>query len=240
MNIQFYLPSSKIKDEIIVFDEQESKHISQVLRLSVGDQIQLTDGEGGKYSAIITQLVKGQVQAKVLTHEFQSKPLASISIALASLHKRDRLEWAIEKSVELGVDIFYLFEAERSEYPRWKQERLSHIMISAAKQSKRCWYPRLVIKNSALEIVEDYAQRMQEQTYSMFVAHEGAQTDWNSLEIKPEESRLYFVGPEGGFSELEIEEFANASARSFIMGSANDAQILRSETAVVSLLAKHY
>ena len=240
MNIQFYLPSSKIKDEIIVFDEQESKHISHVLRLSVGDQIQLTDGEGSKYTAVIDQLIKRQVQAKVISHEFQKKPLASISVALASLHKRDRLEWAIEKSVELGVDTFYLFEAERSEYPRWKQERLSQIMISAAKQSKRCWYPQLVIKNSALEVVKDYQQRMQEQLYSMFVAHEEAQTEWDSLEAKPEESRLYFVGPEGGFSELEIEELANVSARSFIMGSANDAQILRSETAVVSILAKHY
>ena len=74
----------------------------------------------------------------------------------------------------------------------------------------------------------------------MYVAHEEASTEWETIGLGNDESRLYFVGPEGGFSNSEIEQFSNQSVRSFILGYGNDAQILRSETAVVSLLAKHY
>ncbi|NBW70680.1 MAG: 16S rRNA (uracil(1498)-N(3))-methyltransferase [Bacteroidetes bacterium] len=240
MNIQFYVVPSQIINDSIIFDEQESKHISQVLRKSIADIIYVTNGVGGRFTAEISHIGKQQVQAKILSQEFQNKSNTCISVALASLHKRDRLEWALEKAVELGVDIFYLFEAENSEFPRWKADRLQQIMLSAAKQSKRCWFPRLVIKKHIADVVVDYTHTMKNSSFSMYVAHEEASTEWETIGLGNDESRLYFVGPEGGFSNSEIEQFSNQSVRSFILGYGNDAQILRSETAVVSLLAKHY
>ena len=147
----------------------------------------------------------------------------------------------MEKAVELGVDYFYIYQADHSERARWKKSRLDQIILSASKQSKRTWFPELILADSLEHIKQDAQRRSQGIDLNLWAAHESA-----SLHLKPPEAlkegfNLFFVGPEGGFSKNELSWFEHENIPRFFLGDQfTDGGVLRAETALITILAKYF
>lgn len=146
----YYIPRDNIdlKNNILYVDNFEYKHLIKVLRKKVEDKITLTDGERNIYNCIITSIDKRKIICNIISMEFNLyEPSKNISLYLAPLRNSERLEFAIEKAVEIGVTSIHLMITEHVEnknlFSALKLERLSKIIIRAMSQSQRCYLPKL-------------------------------------------------------------------------------------------------
>jgi 16S rRNA (uracil1498-N3)-methyltransferase len=124
--------------------EEESQHAVKVLRLKEGDKIEIVDGKGCFYHAEITFPHAKHCEVEILskTENFQPQPV-HLHIAIAPTKNMDRLEWFAEKVTEIGVGEITPLLCERSERKVLKHDRLEKILVSAMKQSKKAYLPRL-------------------------------------------------------------------------------------------------
>ena len=241
MNVQFYVHPSQIEPNTVKLQGAECIHATQVLRLREGDHCVATDGCGHRYELKLVSLTKKEAQAVIVHSESFPKSPVLRGVAMGSLHKKDRIEWALEKAVELGVDYFYIYQADHSERARWKKSRLDQIILSASKQSKRTWFPELILADSLEHIKQDAQRRSQGIDLNLWAAHESA-----SLHLKPPEAlkegfNLFFIGPEGGFSTNELSWFEHENIPRFFLGDQfTDGGVLRAETALITILAKYF
>ncbi len=208
---------------------QESHHAVKVLRLREGDPVFATDGKGNLFSGIAKVISKDGVKAAIIETKYIPKPEPEISIALGNIKKRDRLEFAIEKAVELGVTKLTVFRADHSEKEKVRIDRLYSSAIEAMKQSLRVWLPEIEIKESMDQVLSDNAGE-----YIVFVADENYdQTGSVPRQIDSSGKRLFIVGPEGGFSERERTLIDRYDLNRISLGKYR----LRSETAVITIAA---
>jgi 16S rRNA (uracil1498-N3)-methyltransferase len=241
MNVQFYVHPSQIVSNMVTLQGDECIHATQVLRLREGDRCLATDGCGHRYELKLVSLAKKEAQAVIVHTESFPTPTTLRAVALGSLHKKDRIEWALEKAVELGVDYFYIYQADHSERARWKKSRLDQIILSASKQSKRTWFPKLILADNLQHVKQDAHQRCQGIELTLWAAHESASPNTRLPEKLTEGCNLFFIGPEGGFSSNELKWFDSESIPPFFLGDQlTDGGILRAETAVVTILAKYF
>lgn len=207
--------------------DQEAVHISKVLRYKVGDEIFVADGIGGRSKCEITDISKRAVVASVLETVTEAEPTIKKVMAFGAIKKRDRLEFAIEKAVELDAWEICVFDADHSERSRLNEDRLHTQMVSAFKQSGRYFMPNLVIKKSLEEVLEYYAD------HHPIMAYLGEEKS-----EKPEElthsNNLLLVGPEGGFSKREADLVKSRDGTFVTLGKNR----LRAETAVAAFLAQ--
>ncbi|XWN35846.1 MAG: RsmE family RNA methyltransferase [Balneola sp.] len=225
----FYAPSENWKDDRseIEIIGQEAIHISKVLRNKIGDLITVLDGAGSSSKCEIIDISKKSVQLKVLETNSEKEPAIKKILAFGTIKKRDRLEFAIEKAVELDAWEICVFDADHSERSRLNEERLQTQIVSAFKQSGRFYLPELVIKRSLDEVLEQYKE------HSILMAYLGeGETDTPS-ELKDPEN-LLLVGPEGGFSKREADLAKRKGAQFISLGKNR----LRAETAVVAFLSQ--
>ena len=133
-----------ISEGAFILSEEESKHCIRVLRHKTGDTIHLIDGKGNSAKGIIEQAnpanCSGSVQ-DILVHPSQKKH--HLHLAVSAVKQHERLEWMLEKVVELGIDEITFIECKRTERPRLKMERLHRICLSAIKQSQQFVLPKL-------------------------------------------------------------------------------------------------
>ena len=225
----FYAPPENWKDDEseVEITDQEAIHISKVLRNKVGDQVYVVDGIGNRSKCEISEISKKSVQLKVLETSSQEEPTTKKVMAFGAIKKRDRLEFAIEKAVELDAWEICVFDADHSERSRLNEERLQTQIVSAFKQSSRFYLPKLVIKRSLDEVLEQYKK------HSILMAYLGEEEADIPSELNPE-GNLLLVGPEGGFSEREAD-LAKSKGVQFITLGKNR---LRAETAVVAFLSQ--
>lgn len=226
----FYAPPENWNDdwtEVEIID-QEAIHISKVLRNRPGDTINVLDGVGNRARCEITDISKKSVRLKVLENNFQEEPTIKKVMAFGAIKKRDRLEFAIEKAVELDAWEICLFDADHSERSRLNEERIQTQIISAFKQSGRYYLPGLVIKESLDEILSYY------ESHTMLMAYLGDEESEKPEELTHSEN-LLLVGPEGGFSKREAD-LAKGKGATFIGLGKNR---LRAETAVAAFLSQY-
>lgn len=219
----FYTPD--ISSETYTLNEIESKHCIKVLRLNTGDQIELIDGKGNFYEAIITEPnpKKCKVEIVKTLKEF-GKRNHYLHIAIAPTKNMDRFEWFLEKATEIGIDEITPILCEHSERKVIKPERLEKIIISAVKQSIKAYKPKL---NGLISYKDFIQQELEENKY---IAH---CEDWEKQALKNTygkgKSATILIGPEGDFSPEEIEL---AKENGFIETSLGPSR-LRTETAGV-------
>ena len=216
----FYCPDIESKQTL---SEEESGHCVRVLRYSVGDEILITDGKGTTYNARITNPHPKHCDFEIIRSEKQQPHHAfHLHIAIAPTKNIERLEWAIEKCVEIGVDEITPLLCRFSERKQLRIDRLQKIILSAAKQSLTPYLPKL---NEMTDCTE-FIRGTEEET--RFIAH-CYKEDKRDLrnEIKPGKSVVVMIGPEGDFSEQEIAE---ALQHNFVPVSLGDSR-LRTETA---------
>ena len=207
-----------------VFSSEESKHIVKVLRKKNGDQISVTNGKGLQWNGEITDSNNKKVIAKKVNSILHKNKVPKLHIAIAPPKNIDRMEWFLEKSTEIGISQITPLICDHSERKVIKDLRMKKILIGAIKQSNQFYLPQI-------NPICDYKSFMEKNFSEIkMIAHcgEGIKKELHKIE-KIQSPLLILIGPEGDFSEKEIE---TARANSFIEISLGNKR-LRTETAGV-------
>jgi len=229
----FFLDSPLIQDSRIEINGDEAGHILQSRRQVPGDEIALTDGNGVRATAVIRDVNKSQraLVADIIRVEEVSLP-AIRRILATSIPKGDRQSELLSMSTQLGMDEYWPLRCDFSvvRYQDRMRQRWHRLIVSACKQSRQCNFPKIGAERSINDILSDESsQRLivvgDIQGQSITSAKE--QLTKNIQEI------IMLIGPEGGFSALEQEVLDQET----ILKLRLSKQILRTETAAVSLLA---
>lgn len=216
----FYCPGLKLGDDFL--DREESHHCANVLRKKEGDIIDITDGYGNFYKAQIRNLNPKKCLFSVLSTVEVEKENYFIHIAIAPTKNADRMEWFIEKAVEIGVNKISFLLTVNSERKRINLERIEKKAVSAMKQSVRAFLPEIMEMEPFSQIITT------EKKDQNFIAHlDEHQPPFLEKLAIPGGSYLIIIGPEGGFTEGEI---SSATAQQFQKVKIGDYR-LRTETA---------
>lgn len=221
----FYTEPIAPSDIIVVLNEENSKHIVQVLRMLNGKQIKLTDGFGNIFFAEITDAHKKKCTVKIIEKSFVEKTVNANCIAISPVKNNSRLEWFLEKATEIGVNEIVLLICERTEKQHTRMDRLKGILISAMLQSQQAWLPILEEPKKYVDFIKKV------NTENKFIAHceEGNKQSFKVVlsTLQPFKSSTVLIGPEGDFTAQEI---ILAEENNFIPVILGDTR-LRTETA---------
>jgi 16S rRNA (uracil1498-N3)-methyltransferase len=195
------------------------------MRHKVGDSIYVTDGYGTIYQSSISSIEKRNVIAEVVESTRYENKFAGIWFCIPRLKSADRFEYALEKSVELGITNFIIFDSTRTVAKGEKIERWEKILIAAMKQSLRAWLPKIQYVKSINEIVKLKGTKIlfdqnAEQSFQQYLLANGKELNANSY--------FFIFGPEGGFAS---EECRVLNEELTVRLTENR---LRSETAIVT------
>ncbi len=220
----FYNPDINIDLNEFSFDKEESKHIVKVLRKTEGDTLHVTNGLGDLFSTEIILASEKKCTVKIISTETYQPTDFYIHLAVAPTKMNDRFEWFLEKATEMGVHEITPIICDRSERKIIKNERFDKIILSAMKQSLQFFLPKLNEPISFKEFIN------QQHDGNLCIAH-CEETDKKLLKntIKPKEKYTILIGPEGDFSEKEIQL---ALTNHYIPVSLGNTR-LRTETAAV-------
>ncbi len=220
----FYIPY--ISDNEVILNETESKHAIRVLRLTEGSQVQLIDGKGGFYKAVISDAHHKKCKLLITNsiQEFEKRNF-KLHIAIAPTKNIDRFEWFLEKCTEIGIDEITPLLSEHSERKVIKPGRLEKILVAAMKQSLKAYLPEL---NSIINFHEFITSSNYQNKY---IAHcnDGDKIHLKNI-IKMGEGTLILIGPEGDFSHEEVALAKRNGFQEISLGTAR----LRTETAGVA------
>jgi len=226
----FYNPDITNETKEFSFNKEESRHIVKVLRKTVGDILQITNGNGWLFTAeIIINDIKNCV-ATITSKTLQPKHNYKLHLAVAPTKMNDRYEWFLEKATEIGIDSITPIICENSERRFVKQERFQKIIQSAMKQSLNCYLPKL---NDAIKFQDFIKQDFKDDLY---IAHceihpelgSGTRKSLKS-QLKPQQDISILIGPEGDFSVKEIEIALQHQFIAVTLGTTR----LRTETAAI-------
>ncbi len=230
MSQRFYDPTLDKHSTFCKLDAIQSGHLCKVLRKSVGDRLEITNGKGDLFSATISLAhpKKSEVSLSYLMSEDLTEN--QITIAMALPKSMDRFEWFIEKATEIGIARIIPLTSRFSERKNLNKERAERILDSAFKQSLRLYRPildELTPVQTLFEKEEAWDQK--------FIGHcyPGDKTDLITL-CDSKKSKLMLIGPEGDFSEEEVSKALDLGYKEVSLGSSR----LRTETAGLMALAR--
>lgn len=222
----FYTPEIHSGHQTFLLNEDESKHAVRVLRKTVGDRLHLVDGNGGLYTTIITDAHPKRTALKILdvSLNHDARPY-HLHLAVAPTKSVDRMEWLLEKATEVGIDEITPLICTHSERKQLKTERLRKVLVAAMKQSLKAFLPVL---NEPVTFDDFIAGSFPNKR---FIAHCAAgDKQYISDVLKPRETALVLIGPEGDFSPDEIERALAAGFTPTTLGNTR----LRTETAALT------
>ncbi|GAP71301.1 RsmE family RNA methyltransferase [Candidatus Symbiothrix dinenymphae] len=225
----FYAPDIAT---LLVLPDVEAQHCVRVLRRQVGDVIDITDGKGYFYKARIVEAHPQHCAVQLLDTQLQVPARSNrIEIAVAPTKQLERIEWFAEKATEIGFDKITLLQAQHSERKDVKTDRIQKIIVSAMKQSLKATLPEI----QGMTAFSRFIRRPFEGLKCIAHCNQGEKQllttlFGGSIEIMP--NVLILIGPEGDFSEVEVEE---AVAYGFLPISLGESR-LRTETAALYAL----
>src|SRR6187399_1833673 len=141
MNLPYFYEEN-IQEPVHTLSEETSRHCVQVLRMTNGEQLQLTDGKGNLFFATISDANKKHCRVIVdnLRRQPDTEPgRKKISVAISLLKNPSRFEWFLEKAAEIGVSEIIPLICEHTEKENFRYERMNNILISAMLQSRQTW-----------------------------------------------------------------------------------------------------
>ncbi|NLB80232.1 MAG: 16S rRNA (uracil(1498)-N(3))-methyltransferase [Clostridiaceae bacterium] len=227
---RFFVAKNQIAKDGAVIVGTDVKHISNVLRMTCGEQITLCDGEGFDYTAVIENISKTQINVK-LTDKQKSLAEPDINIVLyQAVPKNAKMEYIIQKCTELGVAEIVPVISKRciarspEKYTRWQK-----IAQEAAKQSGRAIIPQVA---QAIHFSEAVLQMSKAETAIMFYEQE-QKTGLKDVIGNGEFSQIaILIGPEGGFEPAEVLFAQQNNIHIVTLGK----RILRTETAAAAVI----
>jgi 16S rRNA (uracil1498-N3)-methyltransferase len=221
----FYAPD--ITGDTYTLDEKESKHCIRVLRMTKGTNVRFIDGKGNLYEGIIKDpdLKHCTITITEFIKDFEI-PNYKLHIAISPLKNPERFEWFVEKSVEIGVGMITPLICRNTEKPGIKTERINNLIISAMKQSLKSVRP--ILNDPCL--FHDFINC--NNMVNRMIAHcnnELRRSRITDVYIKGNDT-IILIGPEGDFSEEEIESAAKTGFIPIHLGQSR----LRTETAGIA------
>ena len=213
----YFIPSELIRSEELTLEGEEFHHAVNVMRHSVGDILFVTDGEGSIFKCKIILVNKTELSAQIIDRQQSENKLKNIWFCIPVLKNPDRLKFAFEKCVELGITNFILFTSRRSIPQKINPDKYRKTALAAMKQSLRTFLPN-IISASFTEIADLSGNKIlfDQKSEKIF----DGRMNLNEL--------TYFIfGPEGGFDESEINTMSADNRYSLATNR------LRSETAIL-------
>lgn len=231
---RFFVPASNIEDKkVYITDKKELKHMSKVLRLGVGDNVIVFDGKGSEYEVIITETDKEGWTADIIKAAVKDvKPKVKLSL-VQGIAKGEKMDTIIQKAVEVGVDSIYPVLTDHTVVKldalksNKKVERWQNIALEACKQCRRNNVPEVFPITTYDEVMD----RIKGSKSVMLYEKEDKLSLKEVLqkEMAGAEEIFLLVGPEGGFSNKEVERAREGGTFLVTLGE----NILRTETAAI-------
>ncbi len=224
----FWMDGERLRAaDVLELDGDEGHHAAVVRRIRRDEYVDLTDGAGHMARCVVVDAGKRGITCKVQSRSDVPPPAPRVTVVQA-LPKGDRGELAIELMTEVGIDVIVPWAASRC-ITQWKGERGAKslrrwrsIAREAAKQSRRAWFPEvteLATTSPVAELVGSAAVAL--------VLHEGADGAVGQLTPPPAGDVVLVVGPEGGITDDEIDQFTTADGVAVRLGPT----VLRTSTA---------
>ncbi|RYM05303.1 16S rRNA (uracil(1498)-N(3))-methyltransferase [Sporolactobacillus sp. THM7-7] len=238
---RYFVPVNHFHESSVRITGEDAKHIQRVMRMNVSDQIICANNRGDAFLCDIQEFKGEDVHVRIQSRLEHNPELPVRVTIVQGIPKGDKFDTIVQKGTECGAAAFIPFRAERSvsvwHENRWakKQRRLEKIAKAAAEQSHRLFIPdvaRPITLHELLEFSESF-------TYKAVAyeekAKEGDHSEFPSLlnQMKPGNSLMAVIGPEGGLSPDEVGQLRQAGFRSCGLGP----RILRTETAALYLLS---
>lgn len=218
----FYTPNPEF------LSAEETNHAKNVLRLKEGSKIKTFDGKGFFYDSEIVSFTKLDTKLSVISKNEQIKNgKFNLEIAICPTKNSDRIEWFVEKAIEIGVHKISFIQTSRTERKNINLERIQKVAISAAKQSLKATLPEVTdLLKFEKFINSDFSNTIK------YVAHledDNRKSFFEELQNIETQNIVILIGPEGDFTSIEIEL---AKKHNFISVSLGQNR-LRTETAGV-------
>jgi 16S rRNA (uracil1498-N3)-methyltransferase len=252
----YYTQKENIQNNKLLITGDEAGHLLRVLRKKPGEEIHVTDGEGNLFLCNIISSAKDNIACEIKHKSFNvNEPEIKVILYQSLLKNPDRFEFAIEKSVELGVQAIQPIITEHVINKKSdKTDRWLSISLAAMKQSQRCYLPKVfhpidfaeAVKNcdSELKLIADTRQTASRgltdisgQTVEALQYQQPTPSDANASSTPPRRginSVALFIGPEGGFREEEVELALKNGFKILNLGKRK----YRSETAAIAIISK--
>ncbi len=235
---RFRVDSTQVRGGVALIEGEAAHHIRHVLRLKPGQLVELFDGEGNEWVGQVERVEKRAVQVRIETQHFTAAPLEGPRVVLLlSLARGSHTDLAIQKTTELGVSEIRLFMSERTVAVARpggdpvRLDRLERIATDAARQSGRAHVPAVRTALPFRDVLDDL-----EGGELRVMLWEGEHTHAYADVLRAwDTSRplVLLVGPEGGFTEDEVEAARQAGFERVHVGPF----ILRTETAAIAAVA---
>ena len=217
---RFHVSSEELKSDTVRLPAHEAHHALRVARVRAGDKVALFDGEGREAIGEVAEAGRDGVSVSVETRREKPKPLRQLTLAQAWLNREKSIEPIVSRGTELGVDPVLFSKGEHSERAPRLNEKWDRLAVESCKQSGRLWLPEFELADDLRGVVAAAGGRVLIAT-----------TDREAVPLKEalggEGDVLVVIGPEGDFSEAEIQSAVEAGAAPISLG----AYTLRSEVA---------
>jgi len=230
---RFYCPQPLLPGSIVDLPEAVAHHL-HVVRQQAGDELTLFSGEGGQVRARLVEVGKRRATAEVLAHEGLEAELPFPVTLVQGLPEGSKMDWIVEKAVELGVSAIVPLAARRSVVKlagERADKRLAHWQAVVVSASEQCGRNRL----AAVAPVQDFGRWIGQPSEGprILLSPRATQSLAGWARATPAQAITLLIGPEGGFSNEEEEAAIGAGALSLSMGP----RVLRTETAGLAALA---
>jgi 16S rRNA (uracil1498-N3)-methyltransferase len=203
----------------IQLDEETRRHVVTVLRMQLGEEIELTDGQGNSCNALISLANKKKllVVPKALIKHAPAERTLWLGVSL--LKNASRFEWMLEKVTEIGITHIIPLLTERTARQHFRQDRMQQIVVSACLQSRQYHFPHLLSPSSLDQFMQSALPT------SKYIAH--CMHGEKSLLPGTDQDAVLLIGPEGDFTATELNQAIEAGFRPVSLGPSR----LRTETA---------
>lgn len=224
--IRLYAPG--LPDDLVL-PESESGHAIRVMRLREGDAIEAVDGRGNLFRCEIVDAHPKRAMVRVDEIVPQQKTWDEITLAIAPTKHNDRMEWLVEKLVEMGIDRIVPLRCHRSERKDINVERLEKIAVAAMKQSLKAHLPIIDATTPFDKFIADCGAEQK------FIAYCDPEIERKLMakEYKPSKATAILIGPEGDFDPSEIRAALDGGWMPVSLGDSR----LRTETAALFAVA---
>lgn len=227
---RLYVEPALATDGQLTLGKEQSLYLAAVLRKSVGDEVVLFNGRDGAWRCALTSDSKKSVQLELIEQIAPQTPVSDLWYGLAPL-KSERLDYVIQKAVEMGAGVIQPVITQRTQVSRLKHERMLANAIEAAEQCEVLSVPEVAPEVTLERLLDGWpAERV------LVLADEGAASSSPIEALGALHGRPIgvLIGPEGGFSEQERDKLR---ALPYVVPISLGPRILRADTAAVAALA---